>query len=260
DAGLPFPETTDDPPARAAGWLRKPRRGAGGRGVDWLENRAGDPSEEQLYQRCVDGAPHSAAYAVCAGEVAMIGVTRMLVGESFCRAAPFHYCGSVGPIVLPLDARRRLLRFGETLAKISPLRGLIGVDFILDGFGTPWPLECNPRWTASMELFDRAGGRLFDFFVDDRTRPMEFAAQIQGKAVVFAPFDGVVRPDAPCYTIDVDDPFPPFADVPPPASVVPAGWPVLTVFAAGATAEEVLNGLRITAERFLVDDFQTDRR
>ena len=66
-----------------------------------------------------------------------------------------RYAGSLGP--LPLDPRRHasLTRIGEVLAREFDLRGLFGVDFIDDG-AEPWPIEVNPRYTASIEVLERA--------------------------------------------------------------------------------------------------------
>ena len=79
------------------------------------------------------------------------------VGEPWLHARPFHYCGSIGPIeMLPdLDCNRVAVAWQETLRVGCGLRGLFGVDFIL-GNDQPWPVEVNPRYTASLEVLEYA--------------------------------------------------------------------------------------------------------
>src|SRR5262249_25634739 len=49
---------------------------------------------------------------------------------------------------------------GRLLVKSLGLRGLFGVDFVLEG-GRPWVVEVNPRYTASVEILELAGHRSF---------------------------------------------------------------------------------------------------
>ena len=43
------------------------------------------------------------------------------------------------------------------MSKAAGLRGLFGVDFVLRD-GIPWPVEVNPRYTASVEVLEFAAG------------------------------------------------------------------------------------------------------
>ena len=81
------------------------------------------------------------------------------------------------------------------------LVGLNGVDFIARR-GVPYPIEVNPRYSASMELIERAHGSIM-FEIHSRPSrgflPTSLPAQrwIQGKAIVFARQDvslGDTRP------------------------------------------------------------------
>ena len=49
----------------------------------------------------------------------------------------------------------KLQRLGEVLASASGLMGWFGIDYVLRD-GEPWPVEVNPRYTASVES-SRAG-------------------------------------------------------------------------------------------------------
>ena len=48
-----------------------------------------------------------------------------------------------------------LQQLGLDLARGCGLRGLFGVDFVLSE-GVPWPVEINPRYTASVEVLEYA--------------------------------------------------------------------------------------------------------
>src|SRR5262249_719615 len=86
-----------------------------------------------------------------------LGVTRQLIGKTWLHAEPFHYCGSVGPLTLDRKATDAFCRLGDALVRGFGLRGLFGIDCILRG-GLPYPVEVNPRSTASVEVLEHATG------------------------------------------------------------------------------------------------------
>lgn len=57
------------------------------------------------------------------------------------------------PLTGPLNARLR--RLAETLAAHA-VTGQIACDAIIDADGSPWLIECNPRATSGVHLFDRS--------------------------------------------------------------------------------------------------------
>ncbi len=144
------------PPPPDGRWLLKPIRGSAGRGIRaWdADGPRNVPSAGPWYfQRRADGLPVSALFLAALGETVLIGACDQLVGDAEFGAAPFAYCGSAGPILLPDAARRQVRLVGRTIAAEFGLRGLFGVDFILDG-ETAWLTEVNPRYTASVELYE----------------------------------------------------------------------------------------------------------
>jgi predicted ATP-grasp superfamily ATP-dependent carboligase len=121
------------------------------------------------------------------------------------------------------------------------LVGLNGIDFIARK-GVPYPIEVNPRYSASMELLERTYGlSLFEVHVracrgtlpvQPRTR-----AGIAGKAVVFARRDVVLGHTEGWVGQRA------FADVPHTGEIVPAGRPICTVFADGPETASCLRRL-----------------
>ncbi len=79
------------------------------------------------------------------------------MGEPWLRAAPFHYCGSVGPVDCSPGLQEMLERLGNTLTASCQLRGIFGVNGVLRD-GAFWPVEVNPRYTASVEVLEYARG------------------------------------------------------------------------------------------------------
>ena len=76
-------------------WLCKPDRSAGGLSVRVASsgNLAG-PYEASFFQQRVRGVPYSLSFLTHAGQTYVCGMTRQLVGASFC-PYEFAYCGSV---------------------------------------------------------------------------------------------------------------------------------------------------------------------
>ena len=159
-AGLPAPAVHAffrRPPAGGR-WLVKPIWGLGDSIHFWTAADVADrPSLLVYLQEYVEGESQSAVYCGDGKRAALLGVSRQLVGEDWLHAAPFRYCGSIGP--LPVDAVRRaaLEKLGSALARRCGLRGLFGVDGVVHDGGF-YPVEVDPRYTASVEVLEYAGG------------------------------------------------------------------------------------------------------
>lgn len=300
EGGLPAPEVRrhDDPlpsDEEDPGWLRKPLRGGGGRWVrPW---RPGESVGEANYlQRRIRGAPVSLAFLADGRSGRLLAVTEMLVGRPVFGAEGFTYCGSLlrvgggdrpapppGPAgEVPWATARRIVR---RLSADFGLRGLNGLDAVLDG-KTLWPVEVNPRWTASMELLEPgpwdgepAGPTLFelhrracrgDLPAEAELREIRIARRWSSLAATGAEAgepggDGkrrgreegarvvgkaILRAPAPVRTPDLEalDGIV-VADVPDPGEEVPAGAPVCTILAAGRDRAACLDRLAASAAR-----------
>jgi predicted ATP-grasp superfamily ATP-dependent carboligase len=257
-AGLPAPAVRSDPRGlkRDRSWLVKPLASGGGRGIVPLEH---DHDQEVAaahpcyYQQRIPGPSFAAVFVASQppSTTTLVGITRQVVGRP---GLPFAYAGSIGPWPLAQGVRERIERVGRTLAAAFGLVGLFGVDLILRN-GTPWPVEVNPRYTASVEVLELGLGRAL---LAEHARACDPAAVVSpivprplprpwvvGKLVVFAPtrcyFPGAPEP-APAS----DDPFTlrTIADVPDQGANFEPGEPVLTVFAEGSTIDDCRLRLR----------------
>lgn len=233
-------------------WLRKPKAGASGRGIAFADTH--DVLSAATYlQEHIEGEAHSAAYVAVDGQAKLLGMTRQLVGEPWLHAGPFHYCGSVGPVAMSAMLGDALGRLGQVLTTAFELRGLFGMDFILRD-GIPWPVEINPRYTASVEVLEWTTGQAAislhaqAFGQQAATTNAVTVAGLLGKAVYYAPCPLRFPMDGPWEVClrQVWDPWrvPDYADIPSPGETFDAGQPVLTFFAAGDTTTACRDSLQ----------------
>jgi predicted ATP-grasp superfamily ATP-dependent carboligase len=255
-AGLPCPAVRrpDDRPV-AGQWLLKPIASGGGTGIRFTTFKK--PVRRLSYvQEFIEGNSCSAVFLAGRADCRLLGVTRQLVGESWVHTPPFRYAGSIGPLELSAAEHAAWERLGAVIAAFAGLRGLFGVDAVVRD-GMPWPVEVNPRYTASVEVLEYATGmralalhrRVFEpeapKFADGP------AADIIGKAVWYAPRPLTVPGNGPWEAVlnrrpAIDSP-PPFADIPRVGQRIAAGHPVLTMIAAETTVDECRRRLQTIA-------------
>jgi uncharacterized protein len=140
---------------RDATWLKKPLASGGGRGIQPLVDRIDSAGKLHYFQERIDGPSFSALFVGQRWGAQFIGVTRQLIG---IQDSPFVYRGSVGPMPVSAPLATRLRSLGDVLARSFGLIGWFGVDYILRD-GIPWPVEINPRYTASVDIHEIASGR-----------------------------------------------------------------------------------------------------
>lgn len=267
-AGLRAPAVCHDGQAIAGAgpWLRKPLRGAGGAGIvpcllPAKRQRGGTGGA--YFQERIDGESCAALFVGNGTQARLLGLTRQLVGETWLHAAEFRYCGSLGPIDPGEALRRQLEALGDVLARTCGLRGLYGADGVLRE-GVFWPVEVNPRYTASVEVIELATGLLaIDCHRQACTsgelppRPTP-AFRCIGKAVLYAPVDFAFPADGPWMAQlrslpPLDDP-PTYADVPAAGELIHAGRPVLSFLVEGvsvAQCEQSLREIAVGLDRWL---------
>ena len=251
-SGIAFPETLHGADARLDDgvWLAKTYRGASGAGVwriddEGAQNRV--KANHAVLQRFIDGISIAATLVVGRQATQLFGVTRQLVGDE---GHPFRYNGSIGPLSVEPPIVEQLQRLGEVLRNRFDLRGLVGVDLILAD-GVAWVVEVNPRYTASVEILERAleisaiqahvaacqGSELEQLRLAPSPRDASHAA-IHGKRILYAPSDATVSPEFHAWAMErapLDVRRQLLADIPAAGETIRAGQPVLTMFAAAAS-------------------------
>ncbi len=154
-AAVRFPETRCAG-AAPRGWLVKRRGSSGGQGVSYSDG-AGDIPENSILQRPVRGRICGASFLGLGDRAMLLGVCRLL--KKRIGPYPFVFAGALGPIPLNVARVESLRQLGDAFCCASPLVGPFNIDVVLQD-DTVTLLEVNPRWSASMELVERAWGKL----------------------------------------------------------------------------------------------------
>ncbi len=169
-----IPETSCELPETDTGWLLKRGGTCGGSGVRVAERKIANQVAtgslgEYYFQKRIAGQSLSAVLVSRrqnereASVTFSLGCTRQwLVSDFSCSSEnfdglddrPFTYCGSVGPVLMPESVQQQINRIATVLTERFGLQGVWGLDFVLDANGQVWPVDLNPRITASAELFE----------------------------------------------------------------------------------------------------------
>jgi predicted ATP-grasp superfamily ATP-dependent carboligase len=159
------------------------------------------------------------------------------------RTVRFAYAGAVTVDDVPEAVQATTSRAVARLTQSLGLRGLNGLDFILEG-GTPYILELNPRPTATLDLYDEAvPGGLFVQHLHACAGRLEMGAIPQSEARAHA----IVFATAP-WRVPAAFDWPGWVtDIPAGGSVIAAGAPICSVHAHAAStraARELVLGRR----------------
>lgn len=248
EAGCPLPAS------EGKQLLVKPRRGSAGLGIRFATPQdLVSPPRGCYLQEFLTGQSASAVFVGAARQARLLGVTQQWLGCDFALPQPFQYVGSLGPLDLSAPELAALVHLGSHLAVRFSLVGLFNIDF-LRADGMIRPVEVNPRYSASVEVLERALGH--------PALPLHLAAcagnlppawptlspeRYCGKAVVYANEECVVsRRVAECWAPwNQPGQPPPVADLPRLGDRIAAQQPVLTVFAEAYSLSAVAAELRV---------------
>lgn len=236
-------------------WLCKPVRSGGGHDV---RRWTGEPlSDTQALQAYVDGWPASMAFVADGRESVVIGLTEQLIGKEELGAKGFTWCGNILPLSPVITKETAVYEAVEEMAarltRRFGLRGVNGVDFVVaklsDGSLCPHLVEVNPRYTASMELIERAYGlNIFSLHlagVNGEIPEFSLLGRLRcpflGKGIVYAK-KNVTIPETEGWMAQGR------RDVPHPGELIVAGHPICTVFAEGDDRAMCLSNLIASAD------------
>lgn len=218
ELGISHPETRRDCPPSALGWLCKDFASSGGWEVrpvlrEPLERTGGAGADGSLqagihYQRITPGVPMSALFVADGRRSRLIGVNRQIVRKLHDR--PYVFRGCIGPVPLSPGVRGKLEDVLDALTADFGVRGVNGLDFLLDGEHLS-VLELNPRPPASIALYRDAlpGGMLRAHVVASLEGELPDVQEVlsSGRAPATAaaiaatggggPADGGAAPDSP---------------------------------------------------------------
>jgi predicted ATP-grasp superfamily ATP-dependent carboligase len=229
--------------------------------------------ENAVFQRRVDGWSTAVILALDSQRSEVLGNTLQLHGEGLpSKGKPWQYLGSLSPSIISAELVEQFIRLRDLLARQFGLRGLVGVDAIVDTHNRLWIMEVNPRYTASVEVVERMTGRSsieahlaacgfanWESFGSPIRLDVNVPARRSfGKAIVYAKRAVVVTDAFHRWAMShstVDMAMQHFADIPPAGEVIANGRPVLTVFADGPniTCYEYLRARMAEVEARLYD-------
>jgi predicted ATP-grasp superfamily ATP-dependent carboligase len=229
-------------------YLRKPKNRSGGLGI-----KPFDPSKQTMvedadfyYQEFIKGESRSAIFCFTESGFELLGVSIQSSGTQSLHADDFLYSGNMGPVKPCSSELKDLQTIGEIISSNYHPLGLLGMDYILND-SKVYPLEINPRYTASMEVLELSLGQNFITkhmqafgFKTICEIPARTEPSVIGKAIYYAPHDVLIPEDAPWLSIESNPRlFSPFADIPKPGSAIHRGSPVVTIFAKADSLTEV---------------------
>jgi predicted ATP-grasp superfamily ATP-dependent carboligase len=275
--GLPFAAWRSSPQGvpTDGSWLVRTHRGV----RRWYGQSLA--STAIYWQQYLEGQPTSAAYLADGQRCLWLGASWQLVGQPWCSAREFQWCGNVGPMPCSFALREKLRRLGTGLTQHFRLRGVFGVDFILQG-DTPWVTEINPRYPASLEVLELSqpcpwfaahvaaftqghlpgnlcGGEELNKLgcttpPAAQTQPGTKPTRFTGKAILFSPkavrfqaeplaeIGPILSPDLSQFDLAL-------ADVPETGAFIAARAPLLTVLTQGRSPTECWQQLQTAAQR-----------
>jgi predicted ATP-grasp superfamily ATP-dependent carboligase len=192
-------------------------------------------------QQQIDGISGSVSFAADGSRAVILGFSRQIMADPRLGAQRYRYCGSIlGHREARLFPRQRELleratELADVLTRAFHLVGVNGIDFVTRR-GIPYPVEVNPRYSASMELIERAHGvSMFQVHFEACRGVLpetpEGQPALQGKAIVFARQDTTV----PVNSLWASHQW--MADIPHPGERIQRGRPICTVFASARDPE-----------------------
>lgn len=271
--GLPVLDVTRDPAglSRDGSWLAKPLCGSGGKCIHPLDDRSpalrparadeNHTNPRWYFQRRQVGLPASAIYLGHKGRGRLLGISEQLVGEPWCVGSPCQYAGSICPLLhedLTEDDhfRTQLRELGDALVGDFGLVGLFGVDGIVHDHQF-WPVEVNPRYTASCEAHEQLAGRNFvslhaSAFDEDQPPASSFSPKpgCIGKLIVYARDESAFADQSAAWVRDLNagESRSRVADIPRVGACFRAGDPIATVLVQADSPRAARDRLAVLAD------------
>ncbi|NMC14743.1 MAG: ATP-grasp domain-containing protein [Chloroflexi bacterium] len=160
--GMQIPETISDEcefpsldSVKEHAWLRKNLFKGAGAGVQFWNGQS-RLRRGEILQRFINGVLASAIFLANGRHASLLGMTFQYAGVKALHARRFWWSGNVAPFFCPQTAHI-IEKAARALTAKFGLVGINGIDFMISD-GLLFLLEVNPRYTASVELFEMAAG------------------------------------------------------------------------------------------------------
>ena len=251
--GFQFPDITENRVPPYGKWIAKPYLSAAGHHIHVVAKNTKCPTGYYL-QQFVSGRPMSVSYLLQSDSTTILGTSQLTQGEEAGQRGFQFY----GAITCPLaQHHRRLLNLGDLLRKIG-LRGLTGVDFVLTDENHIIILEVNPRYTATMELYEHLWKQplialhVAAFQDTDMAAAAAASLKIAGKQIIYANQSVVITKElmSRCLDLAADHDLD-LADIPHHGTSIKCGQPILTLLGSDQDGESLKQRLRMVGSSIL---------
>lgn len=267
-------------------WLCKHSESTGGLGVSFANQKPN--SVDCFWQKFIPGQAISTLHVADTNSTHLLGVFLQLIGprdsktKGGCKkklpiatstafgAKPFHFAGAIGP----LDADKlqtigaepsHAERIAEAIVEHTGMRGVFGIDWILTHERKLVPIEINPRFTSTAELWERSTGKniVSLHLAAKKATPVEVPGQGRslGKAILFSigekfQVNQSLHEQLARLYLNSD-----VADVPNAGMQIDKGHPVVTLFEnSGGELADITDNLEKLAVRLrrMIEDSRSD--
>lgn len=226
-------------------WLWKPLMSAGGTGVLTADSKTSGFRENGYFQKRVSGTPHSAVFFAGRQSTRLVGVTRQIVGDRRLSNKRFTYSGSIGPILIDEQSADVLKRCANEFSRVAKPSAFFGIDFIQEK-NEVWPIEVNPRITASLEILRRTENLKLvrsqlenELIKDEKPDGRSSCA----KAILYnlneKPIQISGRFSDWAFDLSKRNRHPLIGDIPWPETIIASNCPILTVYSSGNDVRRV---------------------
>lgn len=227
----------------------KPERGSGGFHTQvlrteeevnqYVSRHRFNPEEPMIVQELVKGTDVSVSILGTGKAIYTVSINEQLIGlPQLGRGRTKAYCGNVVPLKADPDLHTLLVKVSEEMGTSLGLIGSNGFDFVVDSAGTPYFMEINPRFQATIEAVELTTGiNLVQCHLDACSGQLPSKRIVHkgncARVIVYARF--------PCIIPDLRE-LPGVVDIPFPGSHAERGDPVCTVNHIAPTHKEALEG------------------
>lgn len=269
--GFQYPETTRSPRQPLGnGWLVKPKRSAGGLHIERYTD-SHRSHQSRYFQREIPGTVMSLAVLSTSTDFKILGASRLRVGLEYGAPCEFVFAGATSVPIADLPGCDELQEMVEVIHTDTNLVGLWGMDFVLAD--RPVLLEINPRWTATMPLYERRMERSLMASHVDACRDQCLSGDLtewsgtSGLRIVYASCTFEFSVEHLSYlsakwNLSRDSILgkPTLADIPNVGTRIEKGHPICSIYADGANENEVEKLLeeRVAHVRMFFNQSNTD--
>jgi uncharacterized protein len=188
---IQHPDVLFSKPIDSKDYLIKRIAGIGGGHVNWCDQVDSEQGSTCYFQKFIHGIASSVVFLANGLQTSIVGFNQQLQSSEFADM-PFLYQGAVTTDNEAFENRDVIERIINKITEETGLKGLCGLDYIIDECGQIIVLEVNPRPPATFELhevehslFD-AHLACFDGLLINDERKDDNAKKIRSYAIFYA--------------------------------------------------------------------------